>query len=61
MSVDFIDAYRSELGVEPICTVLQVAPSTCYAAKARPPSARTGTGAATTAAIRGVHAASYGV
>lgn len=27
-------------GVEPICTVLQVAPSTYYAAKTRPPSAR---------------------
>jgi len=28
------------LGVEPICRVLQVAPSTYYAAKTRPPSAR---------------------
>src|SRR5699024_2867026 len=28
------------LGVEPICRVLQVAPSTYYAAKKRPPSAR---------------------
>ncbi len=36
----FIDANRDELGVEPICTVLQVAPSTYYAAKARRPSAR---------------------
>ena len=29
-----------QLGVEPICTVLQVAPSSYYAAKARRPSAR---------------------
>lgn len=42
----FIDANRArrsgELvwGVEPICRVLQVAPSTYYAAKKRPPSAR---------------------
>ena len=36
----FIDANRDELGVEPICTVLQVAPSTYYAAKSRTPSAR---------------------
>jgi putative transposase len=42
----FIDANRNrssgELvwGVEPICKVLQVAPSTFYAAKRRPPSAR---------------------
>ena len=31
---------RDEFGVEPICTVLQVAPSTYYAAKSRPVSAR---------------------
>lgn len=42
MIVEFIDANRDELGVEPICTVLQVAPSTYYAAKRRElaPSAR---------------------
>jgi putative transposase len=38
--VSFIDANRDELGVEPICKVLQVAPSTYYAVKTRPPSAR---------------------
>jgi putative transposase len=38
--VEFIDANRDELGVEPICSVLQVAPSTYYAAKTRPASAR---------------------
>jgi putative transposase len=38
--VAFIDANRDELGVEPICEVLQVAPSTYYAAKTRPLSAR---------------------
>jgi hypothetical protein len=31
---------RRPLGVEPICSLLQVAPSTYYAAKDRPPSAR---------------------
>jgi putative transposase len=36
----FIDAHREQFGVEPTCTVLQVAPSSYYAAKARPPSAR---------------------
>ena len=40
MIVDFIDANRTELGVEPIREALQVAPSTYYAAKLRPPSAR---------------------
>jgi putative transposase len=38
--VDYIDANREEFGVEPICEVLQVAPSTYYSAKSRPPSAR---------------------
>jgi putative transposase len=38
--VAFIDAHRAEFGVEPICTVLQLAPSTYYAAKTREPSAR---------------------
>jgi putative transposase len=38
--VDYIDANREEFGVEPICKVLQVAPSTYYSAKERPPSLR---------------------
>ena len=39
MIVEYIDAYREELGVDPICRVLteqagmQIAPSTYYAAK----------------------------
>ena len=43
--VAYIDAYRDEFGVEPICTVLaeagaKIAPSTYYARKSRPLSAR---------------------
>lgn len=38
--VGFIDKNRDELGVEPICKNLQVAPSSYYAHKTRPPSAR---------------------
>jgi putative transposase len=40
--VGFIDEHRDELGVEPICKALQMAPSTYYAAKKREaqPSAR---------------------
>jgi putative transposase len=40
--VGFIDDHRDELGVEPICRALQMAPSTYYAAKRRviEPSAR---------------------
>ncbi|GAA1264204.1 hypothetical protein Psi02_76230 [Planotetraspora silvatica] len=33
-------AHRSRFGVEPICRVLQAAPSTYYAARTRPPSPR---------------------
>jgi len=33
--VDFIDEHRSEYGVEPICAVLPIAPSTYYAHRAR--------------------------
>lgn len=45
MLVDYIDQYRDRFGIEPICAVLkdagvQIAPSTFYAAKTRPPSAR---------------------
>lgn len=35
MIVSFIDDNRDEFGVEPVCRVLQVAPSTYYAAKHR--------------------------
>jgi putative transposase len=38
--VRFISAHRERWGVEPICRVLQVAPSTYYAAVSRPLSAR---------------------
>ncbi|MDH4119631.1 MAG: IS3 family transposase [Acidimicrobiia bacterium] len=44
--IAFIDAHRNNVseglkwGVEPICRVLQIAPSTVYAARNRPPSAR---------------------
>ncbi|MEO6210073.1 MAG: IS3 family transposase [Gemmatimonadaceae bacterium] len=35
MMVAFLDAHRRAYGVEPICAVLPIAPSTYYAAKAR--------------------------
>lgn len=45
MIIAYIDAHRDEHGVEPICRVLtragaKIAPSTYYASKKRPPSAR---------------------
>jgi len=38
--IRYINAYRDRFGVEPICTVLQFAPSSYHAAKQRPPCAR---------------------
>lgn len=38
--VSYIDAHRGEFGVEPICRVLQIAPSSYYAHKSRAASAR---------------------
>ena len=43
--VDYIEEHKDAFGVEPICTVLSsadvtIAPSTYYAARTRPPSAR---------------------
>jgi len=36
----FINERREEFGVEPICEMLPIAPSTYYAARRRPSSAR---------------------
>jgi putative transposase len=36
----FIDRHREEFGVEPICKVLEIAPSSYYDRTSRPPSAR---------------------
>ena len=35
--IAYIDRHYDRFGVEPICSVLQFAPRTYYAAKARPP------------------------
>jgi putative transposase len=59
--VDYIDAHMTQFGVEPICTVLQIAPSTYYAARSRPPSRRSVTDAATAVKITKVHEDNYGV
>ena len=61
MIVEFIDAHKDEFGVEPICEVLQVAPSTYYAHRSRPPSARSVSDAETSGRIATVHDDNYGV
>jgi putative transposase len=64
--VTFIDEHRQVFGVEPICRVLSahglsIAPSTYYAAKARPPSARAVRDAELDDHIQRIHADNYGV
>ena len=72
MVVDYIDTHRDrlvegrKLGVEPICQVLrdagvQIAPSTYYAAKTRPPSARAVRDAELVQDIKTAHKANLGV
>ena len=64
--INYIDAHRVEFGVEPICRVLSVAgvpiaPSTYYAARDRPPSARATRDAELKVQIVRVHRSNFGV
>jgi putative transposase len=59
--IAYIDKHRSRFGVEPICTVLQFAPRTYFAAKARPLSARAVRDGELRPAIERVHRENFGV
>jgi putative transposase len=59
--VSFINTYRERWGVEPICEVLQVAPSTYYAALSRTASARQLRDALLRTEIERVHQSNFGV
>jgi putative transposase len=59
--VAFVDQHRQRWGVEPICAVLQIAPSTYYAAKTRPPSARALCDQELKAEVGRVHQDNFGV
>lgn len=59
--IPFIDEQRRSFGVEPICRELAVAPSSYYAAKSRPPSARSVSDATLADVIGRVHRANFGV
>ncbi|MFC8502629.1 IS3 family transposase, partial [Pedococcus sp. NPDC057267] len=59
--IAFIEAHRARFGVEPICRVLsghgvKIAPSTYYAARSRPASARSVRDAQLVVVLRQVHA-----
>lgn len=57
----FVDAYREEFGVEPICRVLQLAPSTYWSQKRRPASARSIRDEELKVEITRVHRENFGV
>jgi putative transposase len=59
--IAYIDANRDRFGVEPICQLLPIAPSTYHAAKRRPPSARALRDQELKAEIARVHAEHFGV
>jgi len=64
--VAYIEARKGEFGVEPICRALssaqvKIAPSSYYAARSRPPSARARRDAHLAGEIARVHRENYGV
>jgi putative transposase len=59
--IAYIDAHRDRFGVEPICQVLPIAPSTYYAASRRPASARAVRDTQLKGEIARVHAEQFGV
>ena len=66
MITAFIDTYKNHFGVEPICRVLKnhdlpIAPSTYYAAKNRPRSARQQSDERLLEIILRVHRENFGV
>ena len=59
--IAYIDGHKDRFGVEPICQLLPIAPSTYHAAKRRPPSARALRDEELKAEIARVHAEHFGV
>ena len=59
--IAYIDEFKHRYGVEPICRVLPIAPSTYYAATRRPASARAVRDAKLKAEIARVYAEHFGV
>ena len=57
----FIDDHKATFGVEPICRTLAIAPSSYYAARIRPPSARAVRDAELSVDIGRIHRANYAV
>ena len=58
--IAYIDEFKHRYGVEPICRVLPIAPSTYYAARRRPLSARAVRDTKLKVEIARVHAEHFG-
>jgi putative transposase len=59
--IAYIDRHKDRFGVEPICRVLPIAPSTYHHARRRPPSARAVRDARLKVEIRRIHQDNFGV
>jgi putative transposase len=59
--IPYIDEHARSFGVEPICRTLEIAPSSYYAARNRPPSARAIADEELKPKIAAVHAENYAV
>jgi putative transposase len=59
--IRYIEEHRATFGVEPICRVLAIAPSSYYAARNRPPSAHDAHDQELAADVARVHAEQFGV
>jgi transposase InsO family protein len=59
--IAYVDAHKDRYGVEPICELLPIAPSTYYEAKRRPPSTRTLRDVDLKVEIARVHRDNFGV
>jgi putative transposase len=57
----YIDEYSRSFGVEPICRTLEIAPSSYYAARSRPPSARSLADEELKLKIAEIHASNFAV
>jgi putative transposase len=59
--IPYVDEHASSFGVEPICRTLEIAPSSYYAARSRPPSARSLADEELKPKITAIHAENFAV
>jgi putative transposase len=59
--IPYVDEHAGSFGVEPICRILEIAPSSYYAARNRPPSARSRADEELKPKIAAIHAENFAV